>query len=409
MSSSAIAPTRSSTLGDGSNNNKSSASKPDGDELRKMLRSRLQRVTRREPLDPSYRYLLRLGSSRPPQIPTKDKLYKKMGSDLRERVEAYFQNGGDDAVGRKRGRHRDALEEDAMKAGFSLRNSKKHEQDSLLSASLASALGRRIPGSMVDEGTRRKRIEAMVMGLQEKEKKKRQKIDNKVLAAAKQKILMAEKTILLKEKEKALTFNSKEKAAALEEKLRQKEKERHEAKDQDIEDRERQRNIDKARERERERETARKKTVDEERSRVQTEKEDELRRARLAETPQQALHRLYEPIFRALWDMEFANLHGTNPFRLVIDKKNCADMGVPDYCDIIKKPMNLTYIQEKVEAKTYESLQEFFADVELLVSNALLYNSDPGNEFHVAAKDLKRKSKKLAKRVVQMLQTQQNS
>eukprot|EP00957_Ditylum_brightwellii_P070714 5374707-Ditylum_brightwellii.AAC.1 len=127
----------------------------------------------------------------------------------------------------------------------------------------------------------------------------------------------------------------------------------------------------------------------------------------MAETPQQALHRLYEPIFRFLWDMEFANLHGTNPFRIVIDKSNCAGMGVPDYCDVIKKPMNLTYIQEKVDAKKYETLQEFFGDVELTVSNALLYNSDPKNEFHIAAKEMKKKFKKMAKRVIQSLQQQQ--
>ena len=390
-----------------SNNNKGPSSKPDGDELRKMLRGRLQKVTRREPLDPTYKYLLLRGggssSSRSsPVIPQKEKLYRKTASNLRDRVDTYLQSGGDDAVGRKRGRYREALKEESMRAAFSLRHGKKHEQESLLVAAVAASLRRRLPGSLVDEGTRRSRIEAMALGLQEKERKKKQKIDNKVLAAAKQKILVAEKAALEKEKEEA---DSKEKAAALEEKLRQKEKERYEAKEREIEDRERQRTIEKARERERERELSRKKAEEEERTRIQKEKEEELRRQRLAETPQQALHRLYEPIFRSLWDMEFANLHGTNPFRLVIDKNNCADMGVPDYCDIITTPMNLTYIQEKVEAKSYESLELFFGDVELLISNALLYNSDPSNEFHIAAKELKRKYKKLAKKVVQMLQT----
>ena len=52
---------------------------------------------------------------------------------------------------------------------------------------------------------------------------------------------------------------------------------------------------------------------------LRMEKEEAERKARLAETPRQALRRLYEPVFQALWDMEFSNLHGTNPFRIIID------------------------------------------------------------------------------------------
>ena len=33
--------------------------------------------------------------------------------------------------------------------------------------------------------------------------------------------------------------------------------------------------------------------------------------------------------------MEFEALGNTNPFRMVIDADNCADMGVPDYCSIV--------------------------------------------------------------------------
>jgi len=137
---------------------------------------------------------------------------------------------------------------------------------------------------------------------------------------------------------------------------------------------------------------------------IEREREEAERRARMSETPQQALHRLYEPIFRVLWDMEFANLHGTNPFRIVIDKDNCAAMGAPDYCEVIEKPMNLTYIQRRVEDKSYVSLKEFFCDVELMISNALKYNSDPNNEYHIAAKELKKRYKKVAKLVVMKLQ-----
>ena len=102
--------------------------------------------------------------------------------------------------------------------------------------------------------------------------------------------------------------------------------------------------------------------------------------------------------------MEFDNLGGTNPFRIIIDRNNCAAMGAPDYFDIIEKPMNLTYIKDKVPAAQYETLEAFFADVDLLLNNALLYNSDPNNNYHIAAKEMKRKYKKIAKKVLLALQ-----
>ena len=61
--------------------------------------------------------------------------------------------------------------------------------------------------------------------------------------------------------------------------------------------------------------------------RIEKEIEEQERRERALETPRDALHRLYEPIFNSLWDMEFDNLGGVNPFRTVIDAKNCAQMG----------------------------------------------------------------------------------
>lgn len=101
--------------------------------------------------------------------------------------------------------------------------------------------------------------------------------------------------------------------------------------------------------------------------------------------------------------MEFDFLGNANPFRTVIDEKNCASMGAPDYCEIIKKPMNLTYIQTKVNNKSYETLSEFLEDVDLIVKNALLYNSLPENPYNVAAKQFRKQFKRLAKPLVQSL------
>mmetsp|Transcript_23166 Transcript_23166/g.49567 ORF Transcript_23166/g.49567 Transcript_23166/m.49567 type:complete len:506 (+) Transcript_23166:32-1549(+) len=136
---------------------------------------------------------------------------------------------------------------------------------------------------------------------------------------------------------------------------------------------------------------------------IEKEREERERRERALETPRDALHRLYEPIFSALWDMEFPALGGTNPFRMVIDASTCADMGVPDYCEIIKKPMNLTFVQTKVNNKSYESLQEFLEDVDLIVKNALQYNSHPNNPYHIAAKGFQKKFRKLARPLVKSL------
>ena len=136
---------------------------------------------------------------------------------------------------------------------------------------------------------------------------------------------------------------------------------------------------------------------------IEKEREEQERRERTLDTPRDALHRLYEPIFTALWDMEFPLLGNINPFRMVIDESTCADMGVPDYCSIIEKPMNLTFVQTRVNDKSYETLQEFLEDVDLIAKNALQYNSDPNNPYHVAAKAFRKKFRKLAKPLVESL------
>ena len=127
------------------------------------------------------------------------------------------------------------------------------------------------------------------------------------------------------------------------------------------------------------------------------------------EEAQQALHKIIEPVFKKLWDMEFPNLGGTNPFRIVIDRDNCASIGAPDYFDIITTPMNLTYIQNRVNKMQYSTLQNFFADVDLMIDNAIKYNSDPGNPYRVAAQEMKKRHDKIVKRVWQQIQQRQQA
>ncbi|KAL3784876.1 hypothetical protein HJC23_012479 [Cyclotella cryptica] len=166
---------------------------------------------------------------------------------------------------------------------------------------------------------------------------------------------------------------------------------------------ERQQKIDEAKKREKRLRERLEREEAENKLRIEKERAEQERRERAMETPKDALHRLYKPIFDSLWDMEFECLGGVNPFRTVIDAQNCAAMGAPDYCEVIKKPMNLTYIQTKVNNKSYETLQEFLEDVDLIVRNALLYNHHPDSPYNIAAKAFRKQFKKLAKPLVQSL------
>lgn len=60
---------------------------------------------------------------------------------------------------------------------------------------------------------------------------------------------------------------------------------------------------------------------------------------------------------------------------------------IPDYFTIIKKPMDLGTIKDKLERKCYSSTHQFAADVRLTFSNAMRYNP-PQNDVHMMAKNL---------------------
>ncbi|XP_024124234.1 bromodomain adjacent to zinc finger domain protein 1A [Oryzias melastigma] len=63
------------------------------------------------------------------------------------------------------------------------------------------------------------------------------------------------------------------------------------------------------------------------------------------------------------------------PFMKLVSKTQ-----VPDYYDIIKKPIALSTIREKVNNCQYQSTSEFICDVELMFSNCLQYNPRHTNE-----------------------------
>jgi hypothetical protein len=327
------------------------------DELRRQLLSALQSLNRREPLDASYKRLL-LGSAltrRSPVLP-KDKFYSKVGSKLRERVETYIQQQlGKDPLDRIA--QRKSLEEAAMRAAFTLREAKEHEQAPLLEALIAA-------NQMDPE--RKRHLDGIAYGLQEKKKIR----TNSNMLGSMSSMMSGQHHSLPSVKEQ--TERARQKAE-----------------------------LDRQRAQARNWEEARRRREEEE----QRRKEEELltRKKSPVETPQQALHKIIEPVFKKLWDMEFVNLGGTNPFRIVIDRDNCASIGAPDYFDVIRIPMNLTYIQQKVSRMQYDTMQGLFADVDLMIENAISYNSDAGNPYRIAAEEMKRRHQKIKKKISPLL------
>ena len=60
-----------------------------------------------------------------------------------------------------------------------------------------------------------------------------------------------------------------------------------------------------------------------------------------------------------------------------------------NYFEIIKNPIDLGTIKQKVEDKKYSSFKEFFTDVELVWKNAETYN-EPGSPISVLASESRR-------------------
>jgi E1A/CREB-binding protein len=66
------------------------------------------------------------------------------------------------------------------------------------------------------------------------------------------------------------------------------------------------------------------------------------------------------------------------------------ELGLPDYFDVIKKPMDLGTVQKKIDSGAYHSVEDFQADVNLTFDNAMQYNED-GSVVYDMARELKAK------------------
>lgn len=62
-------------------------------------------------------------------------------------------------------------------------------------------------------------------------------------------------------------------------------------------------------------------------------------------------------------------------------------LGIPDYFEKIKKPMDLGTINKRLDQSSYKEVHGFDADVRLTFANAMIYN-EPGTPVHEMAKEL---------------------
>jgi len=60
------------------------------------------------------------------------------------------------------------------------------------------------------------------------------------------------------------------------------------------------------------------------------------------------------------------------------------ELGLPDYFQVIKRPMDLGSIRKRLENGCYRSLEEFEADVHLTFDNAMLYNPEGSVVYNMA-------------------------
>lgn len=318
--------------------------------------------------DETYRRLLNNGvvTDRKPKVPT-DKFYRGVGSRLRERVERFLmENQGKDPFDRLR--QRAPLEDEKMRAAFTLREFKEHEQKPLLDAYMASLPKRQ--GMSEDEA--RRHLKGVALGLQGTKRRSKQQSNAAAAAASNNGTTPSTSGPSVVEQTEAAR-----RAAEMEQ-------QRKEAL---------------------EREKKRKERIKEEEEARRRERQAilEQQQARRTESPKEKVRGYVEPLFQMLWNMEFDNLHGSNPFRTVIDRNNCAVVGAPDYFEIIKRPMNLTWIKEKVEHAKYNNIREFLDDVDLMIDNALLYNTQADHAIRIAALKMQAKHKPAARKLVATL------
>jgi hypothetical protein len=84
--------------------------------------------------------------------------------------------------------------------------------------------------------------------------------------------------------------------------------------------------------------------------------------------------------------------------RLFLEPVDPVRDGCPNYSQIVKQPMDLGTVSEKLTKKNYKSTAEWRADVMQIWKNAMLYNPK-GTPVHALAQKLEKKTIKLTKSI----------
>ncbi|GAA5922636.1 SAGA histone acetyltransferase complex subunit SPT7 [Sporobolomyces koalae] len=81
---------------------------------------------------------------------------------------------------------------------------------------------------------------------------------------------------------------------------------------------------------------------------------------------------------------------------------------VPDYYDVIKRPMDLATLLKKVRQQSFRTKKAFAEDLDLIWSNCLLYNSHPDHPLRANAQALREKSHQLLEFITDPVMNQRN-
>lgn len=87
------------------------------------------------------------------------------------------------------------------------------------------------------------------------------------------------------------------------------------------------------------------------------------------------------------------------PFRSPVDP---ITLGIPDYLDIVKKPMDLGTIEKKLRKGEYSDPWEYVDDVWLMFDNAWLYNRKTSRVYRYCTKVRKVQTKITQDDVIKM-------
>jgi hypothetical protein len=93
-------------------------------------------------------------------------------------------------------------------------------------------------------------------------------------------------------------------------------------------------------------------------------------------TPQTIMQRCH-PILRKLIDDQFGWVFS--------DPVDPVALALPDYFDIVKNPMHLTLVEEKLRRGDYHNVDSFAQDTRLVFDNAILYNGEDSEVGKMAA------------------------